>query len=194
MLIQFHWYTKNKVRLLHIIKCPYFRNINIIKNIYTKFSVRHILAALLLGLLLFSFSDYHLNRNINNQLPIGKLSNIDEITFSDEMENTWILQPNSKNEFHQPSEIFLNDVSFPYSILEIPPKINPEYPYLKLLCIQKDGSSYEAILKPNNEYLTIGKERGTFNYASPEGLWGSIKHTFIDVIPHFICSEYEQRL
>ena len=191
MLIQFHWYTKNRVGLLHIIKCPYFRNINRIKNTYTKFRVRYILAALLIGLLLFSFSDYHLDRNKNNQLPIGKLSNLDKITFSDEVGNTWILQPNSKNEFHQPSGIFSNDISLPYSILEPPPKINSEYPYLKLLCIQKDGSSYEAILKPNNEYLTIGKERGTFNYASPEGLWGAIKHTFIDVIPHFICSEYK---
>ena len=149
------------------------------------------MVALLIGLLLFSFSDYHLDRNKNNQLPIGKLSNLDKITFSDEVGNTWILQPNSKNEFHQPSGIFSNDISLPYSILEPPPKINSEYPYLKLLCIQKDGSSYEAILKPNNEYLTIGKERGTFNYSSPEGLWGIIKHTFIDVIPHFICSEYK---
>ena len=191
MLIQFHWCTKNKVELFHIIICPYFCNINRIKNSYKKFKVRYILAALLIGLLLFSYSSFHLDRNKNNKLPIGRLSSLDEITFSDEIGNIWILQPNSKNQFHQPSGVFSNDISFPYSILGNPPKINSEYPYLKLLCIQKDGSSYEAILKPNNEYLTIGKERGTFNYASPEGFWGMIKHTFIDVIPHFICSEYE---
>jgi len=132
-----------------------------------------------------------LDRNKNNQLPIGKLSNLDEITFSDEVGNTWILQSNRKNQFHQPSGIYAQDVTLPYTILENPPELNSEYPYLKLLCIQKDGSSYEAILKPNNEYLTIGKERGTFNYASPEGLWGTIMHTFIDVIPHFICSNYK---
>lgn len=122
---------------------------------------------------------------------MGQLSRLDEITFSDEMGNTWIIQPNSKNQFHQPSEIFSNDISLPYSILENPPEINSEYPYLKLLCIQKGGSSYEAILKPNNEYLTRGNKRGTFNYASPEGFWGITKHIFIDVIPHFVCSEYE---
>ena len=60
-----------------------------------------------------------------------------------------------------------------------------------VLCIQKDGSSYEAILKPNNEYLTTGNKRGTFNYASPKGIWASTKHIFMDVIPHFICSEYK---
>ena len=122
---------------------------------------------------------------------MGQLSRLDVITFSDEMGNTWIIQPNSKNQFHQPSEIFSNDISLPYSILENPPEINSEYPYLKLLCIQKDGSSYEAILKPNNEYLTIGKERGTFNYSSPEGIWETTKHIFMDLIPHFICSEYK---
>jgi hypothetical protein len=142
-------------------------------------------------LLIFSQSNFHLNRNRNNQLPEGQLARLDEITFLDENLNKWEIQPNIKNQFHQPSGVYSKDVTLPYSILENPPKINPEYPYLKLLCIQKDGSSYEAILKPNNEYLTIGKERGTFNYSSPEGLWGTIMHTFIDVIPHFICSDYK---
>ncbi len=142
-------------------------------------------------MLIFSYSDYHLHRNRNNQLPIGKLSKIDEITFLDENHNKWVLQPNNKNEFHQPHGVYINNIAIPYSNLSNPPDFNSDYPYLKLLCIQQDGFSYEAILKPNNEYLTIGKQRGTFNYASPEGLWGAIKHTFIDVIPHFICSDYK---
>ena len=105
--------------------------------------------------------------------------------------NKWEIQPNRKNQFHQPSRVYSKGVTLPYSILENPPKINTEYPYLKLLCIQKDGSSYEAILKPNNEYLTKGDKRGTFNYASPEDIWATTKHIFMDVIPHFICSEYK---
>ncbi len=142
-------------------------------------------------LLLFSNSDYHLNRNKNNVLPLGKLSFIETQTYSDEMGKVWVLQPNNENQFHQPNNTYFIDFKFPYSILENAPKFNSNYPFLKLLCQQQDGSSYEAILKPNNEYLTTGKERGTFNYASPEGIWGTAKHIFLDVIPHFICSEYK---
>ena len=149
------------------------------------------MAAPLIALLIFSHSDFHLNRNRKNQLPVGQLARLDAITFLDENLNKWEIQPNRKNQFHQPSGVYSNDVTLPYSILENPPKINTEYPYLKLLCIQKDGSSYEAILKPNNEYLTTGNKRGTFNYASPEGIWATTKHIFMDVIPHFICSEYK---
>ena len=136
-----------------------------------------------------------MDRNIYNQLPAGNLIQIEENIFSDKNENKWELQPNNKNLFHQPSGVFtgemLRDIETPYSILNNPPEIDFEYPNIKLLCIQEDGSSFEAILRPNNEYVITGKIRGTYNYASPNGFWGALKHTILDVIPHFICSDYK---
>jgi len=148
-----------------------------------------------MGLLIFSYSDYHLKRNRNNRLPKGNLTLVKENSFVDEIGNIWEIQPNYKNEFHQPdgilNPVMMRDITIPYSILSNPPKLNKDYPYLKLLYILEDGSSCEAILKPNNEYCTTGKELGTFNYATPKGIWGNIKHLFLDIIPHFISSEYE---
>lgn len=165
------------------------------KNIYTKYRIRYVLSLLTLGLLIFSHSDYHLDRNKNNKLPEGKLTLTSDNYFIDENGSIWELQPNHKNEFHQPNGILnpvmMRDISIPYSILSDPPKLNKDYPYLKLLCEREDGSSYEAILTPDNKYITSATIRGTLNYASPKGIWGNVKHTFIDVIPHFICSDYE---
>ena len=148
-----------------------------------------------MGLLLFSYSTYHLARNQNNMLPQGNLTLVSENSFEDENGYIWELQPNYKNEFHQPDGLInaaiLRDIAIPYSILSDPPKLNKDYPYLKLLCEREDGSSYEAIVTPDNKFVTTGSIRGTYNYASPTGYWGNIKHLFIDVIPHFICSEYE---
>ncbi len=79
----------------------------------------------------------------------------------------------------------------PYRGLKLSQAYDPKNPNLKFLSKTANGGSYEAILQPNGEYLTEGKKKGTYNYGHPDGLWGSLKHTFFDVIPHFVNSNYK---
>ena len=70
----------------------------------------------------------------------------------------------------------------------------PNYPNLKFLSPDGDGGSYEAILQPDGTCLITGKKQGTYNYSDPTGFMGYFKHIFMDVIPHFFTSDYDDSL
>lgn len=145
---------------------------------------------LLLGILwLTGHSEWHLNRNQHNQLPKGKLVHQQGDLYLDEAQQTWVLQPSIKNKFHQPNEAIIAP-STPYPNLDAIIDYDPNNPNLKFLCETDKGGSFEAILQPNGEYLTSGPKLGTYNYGHPSGLWGSIKHVFLDVLPHFVSGDY----
>jgi len=146
---------------------------------------------LAVSLLVCGYSDWHLNRNKHNKPPEGNLDAVivDEI-YKDENGLIWELQPSIKNKFHQPDhEVEMPDN--PYRGLKLSKAYDPKNPNLKFLSKTENGGSYEAILQPNGEYLTEGKKMGTYNYGHPEGFFGSLKHTFFDVIPHFVNSNYK---
>ena len=98
--------------------------------------------------------------------------------------------PQSKNIFHQPDQA-VDIVDNPYPNVEGVLEFDTKNPNWKLLCRTDNGGSYEAILQPDGTYLKNGLKQGTYNYGHPDGLWGSIKHTFFDVIPHFINANYK---
>lgn len=149
-----------------------------------------VLAILLIGLLIFSFSDLHVNRNSNNRFPMGFLTQKDSVTYQDEAGLIWEIQPHSLNTFHQPDALPLITEDMIYKDLENSPLIDPEHPNIKLLCLLPNGDSYEAILQPNGSYLNKGSKISTYNYSSPKGFWASVKHGIVDVIPHLINSNY----
>jgi hypothetical protein len=134
-------------------------------------------------------SDWHLNRNTHNQLPTGNLKKDEENLYQDKSRRIWELLPHCKNLFHQPDEES-KDVKNPYSNVDILPPFDTKNPNLKFLSELENGCSYEAILQPDGTYLTTGKKQGTYNYAHPSGFWGSFKHVFLDVIPHFFNDKY----
>jgi hypothetical protein len=82
-------------------------------------------------------------------------------------------------------------VKNPYPNVNVSLKFDRKNPNLKFLSKIKNNGSYEAILKPNGEYLTEGLKQGTYNYSHPSGFFDSIKHVLFDVIPHFINSKYK---
>ncbi len=57
---------------------------------------------IIMGLL--SREDWHLKRNKRNRLPFGKLTQIEGSIYLDEIALEWILQPSSRNLFHQPDK------------------------------------------------------------------------------------------
>ncbi len=149
-----------------------------------------VLALLLSGLLIFSFSDLHSNRNQYNCFPKGFLVQLDSLTYQYEAGLIWGIQSHSNNIFHQPDALLVKKQPKKYAILENSPLIDPKHPNIKLLFLLPSGGSYEAILQPDGTYLNTGKKLGTYNYSSPKGFWGSTKHLIYDVIPHLINSNY----
>ena len=133
---------------------------------------------------------WHLNRNVHNILPKGKLMLINANIYQDENDLIWELQPHLMNVFHQPDEI-AESRETPYPNMDKPPQLNIENPNLKLLRLTNDGESHEAILQPNGDYLTTGPKKSTYNYGHPKGVIGMIKHIILDVFPHFINSNYK---
>ena len=143
-----------------------------------------------------SRGDWHLKRNKRNKLPKGKLKLIDSDKYQDESGRVWILQPDSKNLFHQPAHtpVPAPDHSVLYPNIIPPPKYNPDYPNLKFLSPDGHGGSYEAIIQPDGSFLLTGKKQGTYNYSDPSGLWGYTKHIFLDVLPHLFSADYKEGL
>ena len=94
------------------------------------------------------------------------------------------------NKFHQtPSPV--PPIPIPYPNVEGSLEYSEESPNWKFLSKKVDGNgSYEAILLPDGTYLTEGGKQGTYNYGHPSGFWGTIKHTLLDVIPHFFNDDY----
>jgi hypothetical protein len=135
-------------------------------------------------------SSWHLNRNKYNKLPEGDLKHLKENMYVDETGLSWELQPHIKNKFHQPDQE-IEMVKNPYPNVNVSLKFDRKNPNLKFLSKIKNNRSYEAILKPNGEYLTEGLKQGTYNYSHPSGFFDSIKHVLFDVIPHFINSKYK---
>jgi hypothetical protein len=135
-------------------------------------------------------SSWHLNRNKYNKLPEGDLKHLKENMYVDETGLYWELQPHIKNKFHQPDQE-IEMVKNPYPNVNVRLKFDRKNPNLKFLSKIKNSGSYEAILKPNGEYLTEGLKQGTYNYSHPSGFFDSIKHVLFDVIPHFINSKYK---
>ena len=149
------------------------------------------IVVLIVFFLILGNSDWHLNRNKHNKFPKGALKPTSKKDFyEDENGLIWELQPSIKNKFHQPGHEVPKPDN-PYLGLQLQKDYDPKNPNLKFLCKTPDGGSYEVILQPNGEYLTEGKKMGTYNYGHPDGLWGMLKHTFLDVIPHFVNSNYK---
>lgn len=154
-----------------------------------------IILAVILVILIISFwgmsqSEWHIKRNQYNELPKGNLTFVEGKNYKDTIGQIWILQPAIKNKFHQPAEA-VPMIDNPYPNLDKDLKMDPNNPNLKFLCKTGKTASFEVILQPNGKYLLEGSKKGTYNYGHPSGLWGIIKHTFLDVIPHFFNSKYE---
>ncbi len=137
-----------------------------------------------------SQSSYHVDRNQYNLLPVGILKPNGATLYVDEADRIWELQPQIKNKFHQPAGP-VPPVPIPYPNVVGSLEFDAHSPNWKFLSQIEEGSgSYEAILQPDGTYLTTGPKQGTYNYGHPSGVWGSLKHTFLDVIPHFFNGEY----
>ncbi|WP_367390292.1 hypothetical protein [Lewinella sp. LCG006] len=136
------------------------------------------------------YSDWHLNRNQHNLLPMGQLVQVVGTTYQDSNGRRWELQPASKNIFHQPDETPVSLPNLPYPNLAGAPIADAMNPNLKFLSPTGKGGSYEAIMQPNGDYLVEAPKMGTYNYGHPSGIWGSLKHVVLDVAPHFICGDY----
>lgn len=135
-------------------------------------------------------SKWHLERNKHNIRPEGNLTKTQGDFYRDEAGVLWELQPHVKNIFHQPDKpVPANDN--PYPNVDQTKPYDPNNSNLKFLAKTNSGGSYEAILQPDGTYLEEGPKQATYNYGHPSGLWGSIKHTVLDVIPHFINSGYK---
>ena len=152
------------------------------------------LFAILTIIALLSEGNWHLKRNRNNKLPTGELTKTDGNNYVDEAKLNWILQPNSRNIFHQPDNIPVQSPSTAYPNVSPQLKYEPNYPNLKFLSPNENGGSYEAILQPDGTYLITGKKQGTFNYSDPTGFFGFSKHIIMDVIPHFFSFDYDDSL
>ena len=135
-------------------------------------------------------SDWHLDRNSNNILPIGNLIEVTTDIYKDQNGRIWELQPSIKNKFHQPDEES-EMVEKPYPNVDHVRPFDTKNPNLKFLSELKNGCSYEAILEPSGKYLKSGIKQGTYNYAHPSGFWGNFKHGLLDVIPHFFNGDYK---
>lgn len=149
-----------------------------------------LLPVLLLGtFFIIGHTDWHANRNKHNQLPQGVLTLIEGSLYADEAGLQWELQPHIKNKFHQPDQAGEKPLKpYPNVLAEL--TFDPENANLKFLSKAAKGGSYEAILTPDGTYLTTGLKQGTYNYSHPGGLWGSLKHVLVDVIPHFANPNY----
>lgn len=145
---------------------------------------------LIAALWIVSRSDWHVKRNKHNKLPVGNLKQVKGDTYQDEEGLTWELQPQIKNKFHQPKQAS-EMIESPYTNIDPPPAFDKKNPNLKFLCKDDRGGSYEAILQPDGKYLTTGSKQGTYNYSNPSGFFGSLKHFFLDVLPHFFNSKYK---
>jgi hypothetical protein len=137
-----------------------------------------------------SQSSFHEDRNKHNLIPVGVLTPVGDQWYKDETDRIWELQPQIKNKFHQPSSP-VPPIPVPYPNVEGSLEFDPKSPNWKFLSEVKEGSgSYEAILQPDGTYLTTGTKQGTYNYGHPSGFWGSVRHTFLDLIPHFFNDDY----
>ena len=144
---------------------------------------------LILALWKMGYSDWHLKRNQHNQTPKGNLTHHKDKIFLDQNGLQWEQQSTLKNKFHQPGHI-VEKPNDPYPNVDVKLEFDPKNPNLKFLSKIESGGSYEAILQPDGTYLTTGLKKGTYNYGHPSGFWGIIKHTVLDVIPHFINGKY----
>ncbi len=136
-------------------------------------------------------SDWHLNRNVHNEIPKGEMKFVEEGLYKDTLGLLWELQPPEKNLFHQPDER-IAPVDNPYPNIEYKKPIDLDNPNLKFLSKLDNGGSYEAILQPDGNFLESGKKQGTYNYGDPSGFIGTAKHVLWDVLPHFVNSNYQK--
>ena len=150
----------------------------------------------LIVIAIVSQGDWHLKRNKYNKLPHGKLIQKTDSLYIDANRVEWILQPSNMNIFHQPEKVPLPapPIPIPYPNLKPPVDYDPYHPNIKLLSLDAKGGSFEAILQPDGTYLITGKKQGTYNYSNPSGFFGFLKHTILDVIPHFFASDYDESL
>ncbi len=145
---------------------------------------------------LLSQGDWYLKRNMQNILPKGKLTQLEGSFYLDEEGVKWILQPHRKNIFHQPdvTPVPAPPIPIPYPNVLPPLSYDPDFPNLKFLSPDGHGGSFEGILQPDGSFLIDGKKQGTYNYSDPTGFMGYVKHAFMDVIPHFFSSDYDDSL
>lgn len=149
-----------------------------------------LIASIFLLEFVFAFSSWHLDRNIANVLPEGKLIFIKGNQFKDSKKRVWKLQSQQNNMFHQPTSRFTYKNDF-YPNFNVRLRVNRDKPNIKLLSETGRCSSFEAILQPDGTYLMSGKERSTYNYCHPKDFFGKVGHLFVDVIPHLINSDYK---
>jgi hypothetical protein len=149
------------------------------------------LVILIASFFIYGYSETHLNRNKYNRLPNGTLKLKKDQAYIDEDNLVWEKQPQTKNIFHQP-ENKVSPVKNPYPNVKGSLHFDSNSPNWKFLSECKGSKgSYEAILQPDGSYLTKGKKQGTYNYGHPSGFLGNLRHTFLDVIPHFINGNYK---
>ncbi len=135
------------------------------------------------------FLPWHVRRNQFNKDPIGIFIYQGNQRYLDGGGLTWRLVPPSGSVYHQtPLE---SELRHYYSNFEVPPIFNPESPNLKMLSKTNNGASFEAVVLPNGTLLLAGAQQATYNYSDPSGLLGNIGHLFLDLIPHWINSNYE---
>lgn len=155
-----------------------------------KFFLFALVIILLIAFFLVGRAEWHLKRNLLNQLPTGNLTHLKGHSFLDESGLSWELQPAIKNKFHQPGHQVTKPAN-PYPNVKGDIEYDPKNSNLKFLSKLHNGGSYEAILQVDGTYLTTGKKQGTYNYGHPGGFWGNIKHVLFDVIPHFSSARYQ---
>ena len=136
-------------------------------------------------------SNWHLDRNAYNDLPAGKLTLVKDSLYRDTSDRKWIRLPAHMNAFHQPDHPVTAPTQ-PYggAITPLTSAYEPDKPNLKFLSKTVDGGSFEAILQPDGTYLETGPQLGTYNYGHPQGIWGMVRHTVWDVLPHFANGDY----
>ncbi len=136
-------------------------------------------------------SRWHLERNVHNGKPAGKLSHVEYSLFLDEAQRQWILLPQNMNAFHQPKQpVAAPPTPYEKAMQGYKVTYDPNNPNLKFLSEDGRGGSLEAILQPDGNYLESGPQLATYNYGHPDGLWGIIEHTLWDVLPHFANGNY----
>lgn len=154
----------------------------------------------------------HTGRNQYNQFPVGTLTPADgsanptfqyiegQNTFVDAAGREWTLLSDDQNVYHQPDDVvngFWDNLGQKITDRWNGTERDP-FPNKKFISRDEEGGgSFEAILQPDegggysNNWLNHGSKQGSYNYVSPEGIFGNIGHFALDVVPHFFSDNYE---
>lgn len=129
----------------------------------------------LVGMKLNQIKQEHYNRNQNQDEYFSQFKTDEEMIKMVELEEDgWIAADSDLNKYHR----YTNGEHGNEAIYNVK--------YLKKL---DNGASYEVIIcEPSGtDYIVRDpKNAGTYNYCSPDGLWGTLDHAILDVIPYYL--------